>query len=259
MKPMLNLEDVTVILDGRVILDRITFRVDAPSFLAIIGPNGAGKTTLLKTILGIVKPVKGRVEILGIDVLRKPWSVRRLVGYVPQGGRIDKTVPILVKDVVLMGRSVKRGVGRRLTSKDIEAAKKALDQVGLLHLWDEPFQHLSGGQQQRVLIARAFAADPRLLVLDEPLVGVDATSQEKILEILQHAVKNGVGVVMVTHDINPVMDIADHVLLLNRKVIGFGKPSEQAEPELLSATYGRPVEVIRMGGTCYIFTGESHA
>lgn len=259
MKPIVSLENVTVVYENRIALENISFKLEEPAFLTIIGPNGAGKTTLLKTLLGLVKPIKGKVTVLGHDVLKNWRKVRRLIGYVPQRERIDSSIPILVRDIVLMGRIPRVNPGFRLVKEDLEKAKEALKKVDLEEYWDRPFSHLSGGQQQRVLIARALAAEPNLLLLDEPLSGVDATSQEIILKTLREAVKRGAGVIMVTHDVNPVMEITDYLLLLNRKVIGFGKPQEQIKPDKLHALYGRRVEIIRMGETCYVIGGDAHA
>ena len=153
-------------------------------------------------------------------------EVRKRVGYVPQRDRIDPSMPVLVKDVVLMGRVARVGVGRRLRREDFERAREALEAVGLLELWDEPFSHLSGGQQQRVLVARALAAEPDLLMLDEPLSGVDAISRDAILDALVETCKSGIGVVLVAHDLDAVADVADYVLLLDKRVMWFGRAAE---------------------------------
>lgn len=226
MRPLLKLEGVTVKYEERVALEDVTFEVPRPSFLLIVGPNGAGKTTLLKTALGLVRPSAGRVEVLGLEVPRLSREVRKRVGYVPQRDRIDPSMPVLVKDVVLMGRVARVGVGRRLRREDFERAREALEAVGLLELWDEPFSHLSGGQQQRVLVARALAAEPDLLMLDEPLSGVDAISRDAILDALVETCKSGIGVVLVAHDLDAVADVADYVLLLDKRVMWFGRAAE---------------------------------
>jgi len=259
MKPLIKLENVTVTYDNRVALENITFTIEEPAFLTVIGPNGAGKTTLLKTLLGLLKPVEGEVIVLGRDVRKEAIAVRKLIGYVPQRERIDPAVPVIVKDVVLMGRVPRVRPGFRLGKVDVEKARQALERVGMLDAWNRPFSHLSGGQQQRVLLARALASEPKLLLLDEPLSGVDANSQEIILKMLRKLVDEGVGVVMVTHDVNPVIGLTDYLLLLNRKVIGFGKPLEQIQPEKLNILYGRKVEIVRMGDACYVIGGNSHA
>ncbi len=259
MRPLLAFDHVTVRFDGVVALEDVTFRLDSPAFLVILGPNGAGKSTLLRAALGLVRVAQGRVEVLGMDVAERAWEVRRAVGYVPQRESVDPSIPVRVRDIVMMGRARVRGPLRAFTRKDRERAMEALRLVGLDRLWDAPYSHLSGGQRQRVLIARALASEPRLLLLDEPLAGVDASSQRIIVEVLRRAVDRGVGVVMVTHDVNPVMDVTDYVMLLNRRVIAFGRPTEKVRPELLTRVYGRDVKVFYEGGSCYVLTGGARA
>lgn len=258
-RPVMEFRGVEVRYQAEPALMDVSFRVDEPAFVAVVGPNGAGKTTLLRTALGLVRPAKGRVVVLGVDVLRDPWRVRRMVGYVPQRERIDQTMPALVRDVVLMGRALRKPLIGKLGDEDVEAALRALERVGLRELWDEPFAHLSGGQQQRVLIARALAAEPKLLLLDEPLSGTDAASQEVIVGLLAELVRGGVGVVMVTHDLSPLLEHADYVLLLNKHLIAFGRPGELLDPELLAKAYERRVRVFRMGTQCFVVSGDSHA
>ncbi|RLE76950.1 MAG: metal ABC transporter ATP-binding protein, partial [Thermoprotei archaeon] len=139
MKPIVSLENVTVVYENRIALEDVTFKLVDPAFLTVIGPNGAGKTTLLKTLLGLVKPVKGRVIVLGHDVLKDWRKVRRLIGYVPQRERIDPSIPILVRDVVLMGRIPRVNPGFRLVEGDFKIAREALKRVGLKEYWDKPF------------------------------------------------------------------------------------------------------------------------
>ena len=194
--------------------------------MCIMGPNGAGKTTLLKVLLGLIKPLHGLVRVFGFNPFKNPLEVRRITGYVPQRELIDPTLPLLVKDVVLMGRIV-RGFGR-YTEEDYKEAEKALKMVGMLDFWDEPFSHLSGGQQQRVLIARALARKPKLLLLDEPLAGVDPETSLHVAKLLRD-LKDKVTVVVVTHDQSLVKHIADVVLVLNKKPVFLGSPIKWLE------------------------------
>ena len=256
---MVHFDHVTAGYDGKPAIVDITFRVDEPAFVTVLGPNGAGKTTLLRVALGLVKPLKGRVVVLGLDVTKEVDRVRHMVGYVPQRERISQDAPVLVRDVVLMGIISRKPVGRAPNQHDVEKAREALRAVGMEDMWDEPFSHLSGGQQQRVLIARALAADPKLLLLDEPFSGVDSSSQRIIIEVLRELVDNGIGVLLVTHDVNPLMRVTDYVLLLNKRVLGFGRPTEALTPSALRETYGRDVEIITVGGACFVITGDSHA
>ena len=258
-EPLIEFDNVTVSYNGKPALVDVSFKVDRPAFVTVLGPNGAGKTTLLRVALGLIRPMKGRVIVLGLDVARAPDEVRRMIGYVPQREYISENAPVLVRDVVLMGISSRKPLGRSPTRRDKEKALETLKVVGMHNFWDEPFKHLSGGQQQRVLIARALASDPKLLLLDEPFSGVDSASQEIIIEVLRDLVGRGIGVLLVTHDINPLIDVTDYVLLLNKRVIGFGRPLEQLTPERLFQLYGRKVEVIKIGGACFVLSGDSHA
>lgn len=259
MSPVVSVENLSVAYGDKLALEDITFKLEEPAFLSIIGPNGSGKTTLLKALLGMVKPITGTIRILGYEVPSERYEVRKLTGYVPQRERIDPTKPVLVKDVVLMGRIAKRGWGKRLTKGDYEAAKRALEIVEMEEFWDEPYAHLSGGQQQRVLIARALAVEPKLLLLDEPLSGVDAATQDVILRVLREEADRGVTVIMVTHDLNPLMEVSDYVMLLNRTIIAMGKCHDVLNEYLLSRTFMRKVSVIRAGEKIVVSGVDHHA
>jgi len=237
---VLKISNLTVAYPERIALQNVSFEMKNPALLAVIGPNGAGKTTLLKTMLGLIKPISGTVEILGMNPFKEGAKVRRIIGYVPQRERIDPTMPVLVKDVVLMGRTPKLPLGAWFRTIDLEAAKEALSLVGMENYWDEPYIHLSGGQQQRVLIARALASNPKLLLLDEPFAGVDLTSRSLILDVIRHKVKEGVGAIVVSHNPEPA-SIADLVLLLNVEVMAFGSKDDVLKPELIQSVYGMPV------------------
>ncbi|MFW9933224.1 MAG: metal ABC transporter ATP-binding protein, partial [Candidatus Thorarchaeota archaeon] len=163
--------------NGELALHNITFSVPSPTFMAIIGPNGSGKSTFLKTALGMLKPVRGSMRVLGYDTVSESKHIRKQVRYVPQRDRIQLSVPMKVKDIALMGRLLKKPPPRYATSKDKEMALEALRKVNMDSLWNRPFTELSGGQRQRVLVARALASEGSLLMLDEPLAGTDAESQ----------------------------------------------------------------------------------
>ncbi len=259
MRPVIYVEALSVAYDDKLALEDVGLELKEPAFLSVIGPNGSGKTTLLKALLGMVKPLSGVIEVLGYRVPGKEYEVRRRTGYVPQRERIDPTKPVLVKDVVLMGRVAKRGWGRGLTREDYEAAKAALEVVGMEEFWDEPFSHLSGGQQQRVLIARALAVRPQLLLLDEPLSGVDAAAQDVILKVLKEEARRGVAVVMVAHDLNPLLDISDYVMLLNRSVVAFGRAEDVLNEHLLARTFMKRVSVVKAGEKSIVFGVDHHA
>ncbi len=241
-------------------LENVSFKVQLPKFVTIMGPNGAGKTTLLKALIGLIKPSNGSISVLGYDPIKDGFKLRKIIGYVPQRERIETTIPVKVKSVVLMGLICKKSIPRIPSSKDIAAAKNALAKVELQDLWNKRFSELSAGQQQRVLIARALASNPKLLLLDEPLTAIDVKSQWEILETLKKLKdEHNIGVIMVTHDINPVVEYTDEVMLLNRKLIAHGKLQNVLTNEKLKEAYGPNVRVVVSGELCYAIIGDVHA
>ena len=253
-------KDLTVEYDGYKALDEVNFEITIPKFVTIMGPNGAGKTTLLKSLIGLIKPSNGYINILGYDPTKEAFKLRKIIGYVPQRERIEISIPFKVKSVVLMGILCRKKIPRIPTSKDIKLAREALAKVGIEDLWDKQFSRLSGGQQQRVLIARALISNPKLLLLDEPLTAIDVTSQWEILETLKRLERDeGIGIILVTHDINPVVEYTDEVMLLNRKLIAHGTLKNVLTEENLRKAYGPNVKVVTSGRICYAITGDVHA
>ncbi len=202
--------------------------------MAIVGPNGAGKTTLIKAILGLVKPAAGQALVHG-----RPYAEQRqLVAYVPQRGSVDWDFPTSVLDVVLMGRYGRLGWVRRPGSADRAAAREALDQVGMSELAGRQISQLSGGQQQRVFLARALVQDAEVYFMDEPFQGVDATTEQAIVELLRALRENGKTVVVVHHDLQTVPEYFDQVTLLNVRRIASGPVADCFTEENLRRTYG---------------------
>jgi manganese/iron transport system ATP-binding protein len=244
--------------NGELALHDVSFQIKSPSFMAIIGPNGSGKSTLVKTFLGLIKPFRGSIRVNGYDSAKKSGKIRKLVRYVPQRDRIELTVPMKVKDIVLMGRLLKKLPPRFASSKDSRIAKDALEQVDMVDLWDRPFPELSGGQRQRVLVARALASEGSILVLDEPLAGTDAESQDLIVEALgRYHKENEVSIIMVTHDLNPIHTLVQDVLLLKNTVIGIGEPCSIMDPELMKKVYGPSARIVEHSGHRYCMTRDS--
>jgi manganese/iron transport system ATP-binding protein len=233
--------DVALAIDGAAVaygaepvLTGVTGSVAAGSTVALIGPNGAGKSTLMKAILGLLPVVAGTVTVLG----RTPAAARRDVGYVPQADTLDAQFPVSAAQVVLMGRYRRIGWLRRAGREDRRIAAEALEQVGLAGRARATFGTLSGGQRQRVLLARAIAARPRLLLLDEPFNGVDLISQEALLRVLAELTRQGTTVLISTHDLALAQHVSDHACLLNRRMFGFGPTAATLTPDRLRATYG---------------------
>jgi len=243
---------------GDLALHNVNFKVKAPTFLAIVGPNGSGKSTLLKTSLGMLRPVRGHMHVLGYDATSESNKIRKMVRYVPQRDRIEMSVPMKVKDIALMGRLLKKSPPRFARTKDKDITRNALKRVDMDSYWNHPFSELSGGQRQRVLVARALASDGQILMLDEPLAGTDAESQALIVDALrEYHQENNVNIVMVTHDLNPIHSLVKDVLLLKNTIIGVGTPCDMMDPDLLVKVYGPSAKVVEYGGHRYCVTHDS--
>jgi manganese/iron transport system ATP-binding protein len=244
--------------NGEVALHDVNFSIKFPSFMAIIGPNGSGKSTLVKTALGLIRPTKGTISVLGYDSVKHANRIRKEVRYVPQRDRIELAVPMKVKDIVLMGRLLKKLPPRFASSKDTNMAMDALRQVNMEALWNHPFPELSGGQRQRVLVARALAGEGSVLVLDEPLAGTDVESQDLIVEALnRYHLENNVSIIMITHDLNPIHTMVHDVLLLKNTVIGIGEPCSIMDPDLIKKVYGPTAKIVEHSGHRYCLTRDS--
>ena len=205
--PALRLEDVRVGYDERAVLLGVDACLEGGQAAALLGPNGSGKSTLLKVVLGLLAPWNGRVEVFG----RRPDRLdhrRRQIGYVPQLREVDRSFPVTVSDLAMMGRVGRLGVLGRPGARDRRLVLDALGQVGLADLAGRPFGALSGGQQQRAFLARALAQEPDLLVLDEPVAGVDAESRGQIGELLDGLRARGVPLLVATHDLDEVQPFA---------------------------------------------------
>ena len=237
--PVLELEGVTARYDGTPALENVSFRVRRGDQVAVVGPNGAGKSTLFNIIAGILKPQQGVVRIAGSGP-----SDHICIGYVPQRNRIDGRFPVYVEDVVLMGRIGKIGLLRRPGREDRQKVRDALAKVDMLSFAHRQIGELSGGQQQRVFLARALAQEAELLLLDEPLAGLDMPSQEAILRILSQMRADGITILVATHDLNQAAEKFDQMILLNRRVIAYGPPSEVLTTENLARAYGGQLHVL---------------
>jgi len=242
---------------GEYALKGITMDVPPNDFLVVLGPNGAGKSTLLKTIIGVVRPVRGEVRVFGKDPIKDRKVISENVGYVPQREHVNEKVPLRVIDVVMMGLYTKKIIIFN-KKKYIEKALEALKYVGLKDLAYEFFHNLSGGQKQRVLIARAIISDPKVILLDEPFSALDAHSSRLVAQLLKRLNDAGKTIIMVTHDIAPVMEIMKRVALLNKELIAIGSPKEVLTSENLRRAYGVSVQVIAYGGICYPILGDQH-
>ncbi len=218
----------------------VSFTIEPGCLAGLVGPNGSGKSTLMKVMLGLHQSWRGAVRIFDKD--GKEYKGR--IGYTPQFELIDWAFPVTAYDVVLMGRYGKLGLVRRPTKRDHEIAMQALERVGMADRRQRGIGELSGGEQRRVLVARALAQESDLLLFDEPLAGVDATAQHDLLRLLEELRVDGQTLFVATHDLSCVAANFDHVVLLNRSVVAFGRAEEVFTEELLSKTFQRHLLVL---------------
>src|SRR5882672_656966 len=233
------------------LLPPLDLAVRAGTTLGMLGPNGAGKSTLLKCMLGL-EPLLGGRRVLPLG--RSPR-----VGYVPQRDKLDSSWPLSVLDVVLMGRTSLVGALKRFGANDRKAGRAALDEIGIEHLADAPLHALSGGQHQRVLIARAIAAEPELLVLDEPTSGMDPAAERIFLELVARLKSaHNLSVVLVTHQLTAIPGFADEVALVDRErgLFEVGPAEQMLDPERLGRLYGRVVRFAKIGDKVAILIGD---
>lgn len=239
-RPAVEVHDLTVAYGDKPVLWDIDLAVPAGVLMGVVGPNGAGKTTLLKAMLGLVRPVAGRVLVNG-----RPFSPRdRAVAYVPQRGSVDWDFPTTVRDVVTMGTYGRLGWFRRPGAAERAAADAALGRVGMGDFAGRQISQLSGGQQQRVFLARALAQDAPVYLMDEPFQGVDAVTERAIVDVLRDLRTRGRTVVVVHHDLQTVPEYFDWVTLLNVRRVASGPVAEAFTPANLRTAYGDRVPVV---------------
>jgi zinc transport system ATP-binding protein len=235
---LLDIDGVSLSYGNELILDAVTFQVKQGDFLALIGPNGSGKSTLIRIVLGLVKPDRGIVRIMGQDM--EDFSSWDRIGYVPQKATdLDPLFPASVREVVAMGLLSDKGWPRFLNSDDEAAIDEALDLMEMRRYRNRRVWALSGGQQQRVFIARALASRPEILLLDEPTAGVDGATQERFYDMLERVNRErDVTMILVTHDIGVVTKHVNKVACLNQKLIFHGSHEDFCESEQAITLFG---------------------
>ncbi len=238
--PALELHDLTVSYAKKPVLYGVDVQVPQGALVGIIGPNGAGKSTMIRAIMGLTPASSGWVQIFG-ETFEKS---RHRVGYVPQREQVDWDFPVNVMDVVLMGRYGRRGWLRRVTKEDKKIAEESLDKVGMLPFRNRQIANLSGGQQQRVFLARALAQQSDLYLMDEPFAGVDATTERAIVTLLQDLQSHGKTILVVHHDLTTAKEYFDHLLLLNMRLVAFGKTEDVFTMDQLQKTYGGRLTIL---------------
>ncbi|MBI3329370.1 MAG: ABC transporter ATP-binding protein [Nitrospinae bacterium] len=239
------LESVTCGYNGRSIFRDVSLTLRAGQLAGLVGPTGSGKTTLLKVLLGLVRPWYGQVRVFGGPMGR---AMRAGVGYVPQLETLDWQFPVTAEQVVLMGAYRRMSLLPWCRAAEREAALRLMEQLGIAECVQRQLRELSGGQQQRVFLARALMGGPRLLLLDEPTVGVDLKTQHDILHILEDLSEQGITVLLTTHDLNAVAAHLPWLICFNRGVIAQGRPEEVFTPDILRATYASEMLVFHQSG-----------
>ncbi len=241
--PVIELKDVGFAYGSNPVLEHISFAVGKGDYVGIIGPNGGGKTALLKIIVGLLAPNSGSVLINGIP--SESFRKKSEIGYVPQRIASDSaSFPATVYEVVESGRTSQLGIFSRHGKADKIAVKKALDAARIADLQNKLMSELSGGQRQRVYVARALAGESRVLVLDEPFVGVDIATQKEFYAFLKELNKTGLTILFVSHDIDVITEEAKSILCLNRGLLCFGHGESLQEKDVLESLYGTHIKHI---------------
>jgi len=242
---VVGLRDVATRLGDRTIWSGADLSVGAGEFIAILGPNGAGKSTFLRLLLGLLRPSAGSVRVFG----RAPRRGDGAIGYVPQRRNLDPDLPVRGRDLVQLGLDGARWgipLPGKARAQQRALVDEALAAVGATDYADRPVGQLSGGEQQRLFLAQALVGRPRLLLLDEPLASLDLRNQIAISQLIaQVARERDITVLLVTHDINPLLGVVDRVLYVAQGRVAIGAPDAIIQTETLTALYGAPVEVIR--------------
>lgn len=233
--------NLTVSYHKRPVIKGINLAVESGNIVGVIGPNGAGKSTLFKAVLGLLQPDTGEVEIFGKPVKE---SLKK-VTYIPQKEQFDWDFPINVFELAMMGRYSHIGYFGRPAKADREIVEESLEKVGMRHHSLTHIRNLSGGQQQRVFLARALAQQSDLLMLDEPFVGVDAKTEEVILELMRNLSNSGKTIMIVHHDLIRVRDYFDKLALINQTLIAYGDTNDVFTRELISRTYGGKLTILQ--------------
>lgn len=243
---IIEIKDLSYRYEKESVLQDINLSVTKGSFVALIGPNGSGKSTLLKLILGLLKLQSGEINLFGEKIIQfKNWE---WIGFVSQkANSFNSGFPATVQEVVASGLTKKLGLFSRMKSKDMEKVRETIESVGLSKFINRNIGELSGGQQQRVFIARALISEPKLLILDEPTVGVDAQNIQEFYKLLEKLNKKlGITLLLVTHDMETVSDKVTHVACLNKHLYFHGKTEEfgQLKADELSQLYGQPLQIL---------------
>ena len=243
-EPIVEIKDVTCGYDGNPILNNVDLTINRGDFVGLLGPSGSGKTTMLKSILGSVDIFSGEILVEGISIDAK----NPRVGYVPQLETIDWNFPVTVEQVVMMGRISYSRLLPWYKNSDKQIVREILERLSIADLSKRHIKELSGGQQQRAFLARSLVSNPRVLLLDEPTMGVDIKTRDEIMHLLDELNHQDVTIIMTTHEINSVAAHLPTVVCLNGEIVAAGAPRDVLTPETLKLTYNADLHVTEYEG-----------
>lgn len=239
-QPLIEIQGLSVSYEKKTVLTNIYTHIESGHAYGIIGPNGAGKSTFFKAILGLVDISQGQILMYG----RPVEESRKKIAYIPQKDNFDWDFPATVIDIVLMGRYPHKKLFQKLNETDHEKARESMKVMNILDLADRQIGKLSGGQQQRVYIARALCQEAELFFLDEPFAGVDVTTEENIVQIIQTLKTSGKTFLLVHHDLTTVQKYFDKIILINQRLIAYGDTEKVFTTENLSSCYGSQLSIL---------------
>jgi zinc transport system ATP-binding protein len=241
--PVIQIEDMSFSYDGAPVFEDVSLAIPPGDFACLVGPNGGGKTTLLKLITGLLRPSRGTIRVFG----QAPADARPRIGYLPQSVAVDPSFPVSVSDVVLTGRLGKTCARRACKRRDSEMVRERLEEVGLYRLRNESFSSLSGGQRQRLLIARALAAEPELLLLDEPTAHIDIKVEAEFYCLLRR-LNERMTILLVSHDLKFVSGVVKTVVCVKGNVVTH--PTTEIDGAVIRELYGEDILMIRHDLRC---------
>ena len=241
---VITVKGISVSYEKKRVLTNIFLNIFSGNIYGVVGPNGAGKSTLFKAILGLIEANTGEVIFNGKTLKER----RKKVVYVPQKNDVDWSFPATVFDIVLMGRYPHKTVFQRLNQHDKDMAMHALEEVDMVSFRDRQIGELSGGQQQRVFLARALCQEADIFLLDEPFVGVDITTEERIIQILKKLADEEKTLLVVHHDLSTVEEYFDKVILLNQRLVAYGDTNTTFTKENIAKAYGGQLPILHKTG-----------
>ena len=242
--PTITIEGLSVSYERKRVLTNIYLEIESGNVYGVVGPNGAGKSTLFKSILGLIDINSGKISFDGQSI----EDVRKKIAYVPQKDDVDWNFPAQVIDIVLMGRYPHKKIYQNLSQEDRDIAAKSLEDLGISHLKNRQIGQLSGGQQQRVFLARALCQQADIFLLDEPFVGVDITTEEKIIQILKDLAQKDKSLLVVHHDLASVEQYFNKVILLNQRLVAYGDTDATFTKENMAKAYGPQLTILHKTG-----------